>query len=87
MFDLPTVEIILTGALGLTVLGVTEVLKRFLKTTGAVNYLVSLVVSAAATAYYLISLHIFAVVPFIGYSLLTFAVANGIFKSVHTPTT
>lgn len=86
MLDLSTVEVILAGALGLTVVGVTEVLKRFLKTKGATNYLVSLVVSAAGTAYYLVSQHLFAVVPFIGYTLLTFAVANGIFKGLHTPT-
>ena len=86
MLDLQVVEVILAGALGLTVLGVTEILKRFLKTKGAANYAVSLVVSAAGTGYYLVSQHIFAVVPFIGYTLLTFAVANGIFKSVHTPT-
>lgn len=86
MFDPNVVEVILAGALGLTVLGVTEVLKRFLKTKGATNYLVSLVVSAGATAYYLVSQAVFTVPHFIGYSLLTFAVANGIFKATHTPT-
>jgi peptidoglycan/LPS O-acetylase OafA/YrhL len=86
MFDPAIVEIILGGVLGLTVLGVTEVIKKFLKASGAVAYLISLAVSAGATAYYLISQHIFALVPFIGYTLFTFAVANGIFKATHTPT-
>jgi hypothetical protein len=86
MLDMGVVEVILAGALGLTVIGVTELIKRTLKTKGAANYAVSLVVSAAGTAYYLVSQHIFALVPFVGYTLLTFAVANGIFKGLHTPT-
>jgi hypothetical protein len=86
MFDPSIVELILAGALGLTVVGVTELIKRFLKVTGAAAYIVSLVVSAAGTAYYLIANHIWAVVPFIGYTALTFLSANGIFKALHTPT-
>jgi hypothetical protein len=85
MFDPAIVEIILGGVLGLTVLGVTEVIKKFLKASGVAAYLISLAVSGAATAYYLISQHIFALVPFIGYTLFTFVVANGIFKATHTP--
>jgi hypothetical protein len=86
MLDLSVVNVIMAGALGLTVLGVTEIVKRFLKASGAVAYIVSLVVSAGATAYYLVSNHIFTVVLFIGYTLLVFATANGIFKATHTPT-
>jgi len=85
MLDLSVVNVIMAGALGLTVLGVTEIVKRFLKVSGIGAYLVSLVVSAGATAYYLITNHIFTVILFIGYTLLVFATANGIFKATHTP--
>ena len=86
MFDPAIVEIILGGVLGLTVLGVTEVIKKFLKASGAAAYLISLAVSGAATAYYLISQHTFALITFIGYTLYVFAVSNGIFKATHAPT-
>lgn len=92
MIDPAIVEIILGGALGLTVLSVTEVVKRFLfkppkVVPNVAGYLISLVVSAGATAYYLISTHTFAVPLMIGYTLYVWAVANGIFKATHTPTT
>jgi hypothetical protein len=86
MFDLSTAELIMGGALGLTVLGLTEVVKKALKASGVAAYLISLAVSGAATAYYLLTAHIFTLVLFIGYTLYVFAVANGIFKSLHTPT-
>jgi hypothetical protein len=86
MFDPSIVEIILGGVLGLTVLGVTEVIKKFLKASGVAAYLISLAVSGAATAYYLISQHTFALLTFVGYTLYVFAVSNGIFKATHTPT-
>ena len=86
MFDPAIVEIILGGVLGLTVLGVTEVVKKFLKASGVAAYLISLAVSGAATAYYLISQHTFALITFIGYTLYVFAVSNGIFKATHAPT-
>ncbi len=76
----------MAGALGLTVVGVTEMIKRFLKATGAAGYLISLAVSAGATAYYLVSNHIFTILGMIGYTVGTFLVANGIFKATHTPT-
>jgi hypothetical protein len=50
------------------------------------GYAISLVVSAGSTAYYLVTQHTFAAVPFIGYTLYVFCVANGIFKATHTPT-
>ena len=90
MIDPAIVEIILGGALGLTVLGVTEVIKKFLFKPPAIvpqiaGYAISLVVSAGATAYYLVSSHTFTPVLMAGYTLYTFAVANGIFKATHTP--
>ena len=90
MIDPSIVEIILGGALGLTVLGVTEVIKKFLfkppkPVPGFAGYLISLVVSAGATAYYLLNSHTWTPLLFAGYTLYTFAVANGIFKATHTP--
>lgn len=87
MFDPAIVEIILAGALGLTVLGVTQIIKSWLKATGVGAVLISLAVSAAATAYYLISNAQFKLLPMIGYTLLVFASANGIFRATHTSTT
>lgn len=86
MFDPTIVDVILGGVLGLTVLGVTEVVKKFLKASGVAAYFISFAVSAGATAYYLISQHTFTLVLFVGYSLYVFAVANGIFKATHAPT-
>ena len=85
-FDPSVVQVIMAGALGLTVLGITEMLKKALKATGAGAYLISLAVSAGGTAYYLISNHIFTVVYFAGYTIFVFLTANGIFKATHTPT-
>ena len=90
MIDPQVVELILGGVMGLTVLGVTEVIKKFLFKPPKVvpklaGYGISLVASAAGTAYYLISNHLWAIAPFAGYTLYVWAVANGIFKATHTP--
>ncbi len=85
-FDMGTVEMIQAGALGLTVVGVTEMLKRALKAKGALPYVLSFLVSAAATAYFLVTTHQFGIVPMIGYTVAVFLVSNGIFKAAHTPT-
>ncbi len=90
MIDPTVVEVILGGALGLTVLGVTEVVKKFLfkppkPVPKAAGYFISFVVSALATVYYLVANHIFGIPLLIGYTLYVWAVANGIFKATHTP--
>lgn len=90
MIDPEIVQVIIGGVLGLTVLGVTEVVKKFLFKPPKVvpqlaGYAISLAVSAASTAYYLISQHIWAIPLFAGYTLYVWAVANGIFKATHTP--
>jgi hypothetical protein len=87
MFDTAIVEIILAGIGGITVVGITQIIKNFLKATGVGAVVISLVVSAGATAYYLLSTGAFAVLPMIGYTLLVFATSNGIFRAAHTPTT
>lgn len=83
MFDLAVVDLIMTGIGGLTVLGVTQIIKQFLKASGAGSIVISLVVSAGFTAYFLVTTAAFAVVPFVGYTLLVFATANGIFRATH----
>ena len=90
MIDPQVVELILGGVMGLTVLGVTEVIKKALFKPPKVvpklaGYAISLVASAAGTAYYLVSNHLWAIAPFVGYTLYVWAVANGIFKATHTP--
>jgi len=85
IFDSSIVQIIMAGALGLTVLGLTEMVKRWLKVTGIAAYIVSFVVSGAATAYYLIQSGSFTIIYFAGYTVLVFLSANGIFKATHTP--
>ena len=79
-FDPAVVELILLGIGGLTVVGITQLIKTWLKVEGAAGYIISAVVSAGATAYVLITTHIFPVVAFIGYSLFVFLAANGIYK-------
>jgi hypothetical protein len=81
MFDPAVVATILAIA-GIGVLGITEMIKRFLKAEGVVAYLISLAVSAAATAFVLLQAGTFGVVPFIGYTILVFIEANGIYKAV-----
>ena len=86
MFDNATVQLILTGIGGLTVVGVTEIVKNFLKAKGVGAVLISLAVSAGFTAYYCLAIAPpFNILTFGGYTLLVFATANGIFKATHTP--
>ena len=91
MIDPEIAQVILGGAMGLTVLGVTEVVKKFFYkppkvVPKAAGYVISLVVSAGATLYYLLSTHAFEPVTMAGYTIYVWAVANGIFKATHTPT-
>lgn len=90
MIDPQVAELILGGAMGLTVLGVTEVIKRFFfkppkLVPPLAGYGISLIVSAGATAYYLLTNHIWTLPVFAGYTIYVWAVANGIFKATHTP--
>ena len=86
MFDNSVVQLILTGVGGLTVIGVTEIIKGFLKLKGVAAIILSLVVSAGFTAYYFLAIAPpFVLLTFAGYTLLVFATANGVFKATHTP--
>ena len=86
MFNTDTLTLIMAGFGGLTVLGVTEIVKRFLKLSGAGAVILSFVVSAGFTAYYFLAVAPpFVLLTFAGYTLLVFATANGVFQATHTP--
>ena len=96
MIDPAIVEIIIGGFLGLTILGITQVIKNFLWNPKATppkvapnwaGYVISLFVSGGFTAYYLLTTHAFGLVPMLGYTAYVWAVSNGIFKATHTPAT
>ena len=74
--------IITTGILGFGVAALTEMLKRLIGASGIWAYLCSLIVSGSATAYYLLTTHIFTAVAFIIYTILVFLTANGFYKMV-----
>lgn len=91
MIDPSIAELILGGFLGLTILGVTQVIKNFLwkapkPVPGWGGYVISLLVSAGFVAYYLLTTHTWTPLLMGGYTLYVWAVANGIFKATHTPT-
>lgn len=81
MFDPGTVELILLGAGGLTVVGLTQMVKTWLKASGALAYIISAAVSGAATAYFLIRAGGFTWPAFLGYTAFVFLAANGIYKA------
>jgi len=85
MFDPNVVETIMLGAMGLTVLGITEMLKKWFKASGIFAYVISFVVSAIGTLYYLIQNHVFTFPTMIVYTVLVFLSANGIYKATHGP--
>lgn len=81
--DPETVDaILLTGIGGLGVLALTEMAKRLLNAAGALSYIISGVVSGAATAIYLAMQQQFTLLAFVVYSVLVFLSANGIYKVV-----
>ncbi len=83
-FDPGTVDLILLGVAGLTVVGITQMVKVWLKASGALAYVISGAVSAAATAYYLVKADQFTVIAFVGYTVFVFLAANGIYKAKAT---
>ncbi len=87
MIDLNIVNLIVSGFGGLPVLALTEIIKNFLVKLwpGAksfLGYLVSLIVSVAYTAFYSLTASSLDLKSFILYSVMTWAVANGLFKSL-----
>lgn len=80
-FDSAIVVAILAFA-GIGVTGLTEMLKRLFKATGIWAYVISAAVSAGATAFVLVQVGVFAVLPFVVYTAIVFLEANGIYKFV-----
>lgn len=71
------------------VVAVVQWLKKQLKIDGGWKALVlTLLVSAGATAYVLLAVaHAFAVVPFLGYTVVVFGLASGLYTvTVNKPT-
>jgi len=79
--DISKAELIfLAGVGGFGVLALTEIIKRFLKTTGAATVVVSAVISAAATVYYLFTAGGgFNLLKFVIYTVVVALAANGIY--------
>lgn len=81
VFDSAFVQVILvTGIGGLSVASATELLKRWLKATGVLAYVISAVVAILATAIGLVTAGTFTVLSLAVYSLAVFLTANGIYK-------
>ena len=80
-FD-PNVVLAILAFVGIGVTGLTEMIKRLFKASGAAAYVISLAVSAAATAFTLAQAASFAWLPFAVYTIVVFLEANGIYKFV-----
>jgi hypothetical protein len=81
MFDPAVVDVILAGIGGLTVLAITQLVKGWLKASGPLAIGISGAVSVIMTAVYLVRAGAFTLPALIGYSVLVFAAANGIYKA------
>jgi len=77
----PIIVAAILGVAGIGVVGLTEMIKRLLKAGGLVAYLISFVVSAAATAFVLATSQAFSFIPFVFYTVVVFLEANGIYKA------
>ena len=90
VFDPAKVDAILlfgVGIGGLTVTGITEMLKRLLKAQGAAAYAISALVSFGATAVFLMTQGSFSIVNLAIYGIAVFLTSNGIYKfTAKTPT-
>ena len=81
VFNAAFVQLIMvTGVGGLSVAAATELLKRLLKAAGVLAYVISAVVSIAATAFGLATAGSFTVGSLLIYSIAVFLSANGIYK-------
>jgi len=88
MFDNATVVLILAVLGGPVVMAVTEMVKRVLVkefpklAVATIAYIVCAASSFGCTAYILVSQHLFAIPAFLGYSVLVFIEASGIYKAL-----
>lgn len=72
--------VFVSGIGGLSVMALTELIKRLLKLTGVLSFVASVVVSIVASLFYLLSTAQFTILNLLIYSALVACVANGIFK-------
>lgn len=78
----PAIVMAILAFCGIGVTGITEMVKRLLKASGILAYVISLVVSALATAFVLYQSAQFTVLWFIIYTIIVFLEANGIYKVI-----
>ena len=91
MFDNATVALILAILGGPVVLAVTEMVKRLLVkwfptlSTAVIGYAVCGASAIGGTLYLLLQTHTFTPLAFVGYSVLVFIEASGIYKALPKP--
>jgi len=84
--DPKILELIVAGLAGIPLAGLTEILKLFLIRMGVdaawkfLGYVASAVTCLAVSAITLLGLHQFVLGPWLLYALVSFAVANGLYK-------
>ena len=82
--DPSVVQAIMTGVMGFGVIALVQLIKTFLKVEGViVSCVISLVVSAVATAIFLVTTPVtggFTVLKFVVYTIAVWGFANGWFK-------
>ena len=78
----PGIVAAILAVAGIGVTGLTEMVKRLFKASGILAYVISLIVSAGATAFVLIQAGTFAWIPFVIYTTVVFVEANGIYKVI-----
>ena len=78
----PGVVAAILAVAGIGVTGLTEMIKRLFKASGIVAYIISLIVSAGATAFVLTQAESFAWVSFAIYTIVVFVEANGLYKVI-----
>ena len=83
----PTVVTLILTVGGIGVVGLTEMIKRLFKAQDLWVYVISLVVSAGATAFILATSSAFSWIALAGYTFVVFLEANGIYKAVAKPKT
>lgn len=84
--DPKILELIVAGLAGIPLAGLTEIFKLFLIRMGVdaawkfLGYVASAVTCLAVSAITLLGLHLFVLGPWLLYALVSFAVANGLYK-------
>ena len=77
----PEIVTAIMAIFGIGVIGIVEFIKRIFGTAGktVVNFIITAVVSAGATAAYLVQADMFSIWAFIIYGILVFGEASGLY--------